>query len=715
MSVDHVPAPADPDSPHPHESPPTPLNSPDSPLPPAGFHNRIETNHGQAVNVGHLNGDVNLHERPDYREFLGELATRRLRHAARIGADRIRDVRLTFHAVDRRAYETFAQALGRNRPGLIIGEPGNGRTHTAVHALTEPAFQRSVDSESATGPPDDSVEPRVDEVIIDPDEPDAGLAGITLDSDHPRFLDLSGLPEPTRSQSAAVRALVEQAISAGALLVVIIRSGPWEDELLACRARLRLDTPVQAKDVFNTAMGHFGQARFVPLWLRVPGVEEALSSPERAARLIREVDRARPLHVPEDGPGHLIEQEHRAWIDRALKGFGTGGGPLPGWSTSSRQEEEEGGAEFRRVLIQTVALLQGAPSDVIAEQSRRLARSWGVETPHPTPVSGDGFSRLLSGIGAEIQYGHVGFSRKDHWWEALDLLWREYPGARTTFQGWGHGAAVALTKRTRVAVARRWLALARHHRDPAPVLSLLGAWGGSGLMWAAAPAVAEAAVSPEIGAEVRTHLYRIATTSQPDQRYLLAMETCRIYGRVQPRTALTRLRHLADRVPRRWNENLFQALGEITREPGNLRTVLEVLPEWLDGKEQARAIAVRFLTDLLSGEADVDLPELVESRETPSGLVARVWWTAGPSLPETPGLLWDWLDTLAGLYEQRRGGVLFDCLATAATMDPGFADTLAGVARRWSVSHTRSCPPVEHLLRLTRTGNGSVDDEGETR
>lgn len=716
MSVDHIPPSMDPAVLHPAEASPGAKGEeafPAGPLPQPGSHNHIETNNGQAVNVGNLNGDVNFHERPDYREFLGELATRRLRHAAGIGADRIRDVRLTFHPVDRRAYEVFVRALGRDRPGLIIGEPGHGRVHTAVHALTEPEFQGPKSPEPTSGHSLGAAETRVDEVIIEPDEPDAGLAGITLDSAHPRFLDLSGLPEPDRSQCAAVRALIEQAIAVGALLVVITRPGPWEDELLACHARLRLDTQAETKDVFGTAMGRLGQAHFVPLWLDDPGIEAMLSSPGQAARLVRAVDRARPLKMPE--VGHITEQEHRAWIDRVLTGLSVVGGPLPGWSRSTRRSEDEDEVEFRRVLIQTVALLHGAPSDVIAEQSRRLAGVWGVEPPHPTPVSGDGFTRLLSEVGAEIENGCVRFPRREHQWEALDHLWREYPGARTSFQDWGHGAVAALTKRNRVAVARRWLALARHHRDPAPVLGLLGRWGGSGLLWAAAPVVAEAAVSPEIGAEVRAHLYRITTTSQPDWRYLLAMEACRIYGRVQPRTALTRLRHLADRVPLRWNENIFQALGEIVREPDNLRTVLEVLPEWLDGREQVRTIAVRFLTDLLSGGSEVDLPELVERGEVPLTLVARMWWTAGPSLPEVRGLLWEWLDTLAELYEQRRGAGLHDCLATAAAMDVEFAHALGGVARRWSVSHTRSCPPVEHLLRLTTSGSGSADNEGALR
>lgn len=697
----------------------------DTPLLRENVHNsRIGTNNGQAVNVNRLDGDIYFHERPDYREFLGEAATRRLRHAAGLGSDRIRDVRLTFHPADRYAYERFVRDLARHRLGLIIGEPGNGRTHTAVHALTEPELR-------GVGRADQSLEvvdTGVDEVIIDPDEPDAGLAGITIDSDHPRFVDLSALPAPKSSQRAAVRALVEQARSRGAHLVVIARKGPWEDELLACRARIRAEVPARAEDVFRGAMGRLGQRDSVHLWLGDRRVQQLLASagPGRAAQFVREAARTRP---PRDLPageeshtklGRFTEQELRAWIDRVFKGFAGIGDPLPGWSgTGGRGEHGEASGEedqeFTRVLIQTVALLQGAPSNTIAEQALRLAGQWGVEPPHPTPVSGDGFTRLLEGIGAEVSYDHVGFVREDHWWAALDHLWCEYPGARASFQEWGHGAAVALPKWGRVAVARRWLRLARHHRDPAPVSALLDHWGNDGLLWAAAPVVAEAAVSPEIGGAVRSHLYRIVTSSQPPWRYSLALEACRVYGRIQPRTALTRLRHLADRVPEKWTETLSQALLDIARHPGNLPVLLEALLAWLEQEGRSREVATRFLTALLAGEAGMDLPELLEEREVSPTLIALVWSAVARSLPEVREPLWDWVTTLDRLREQRRGGAVLDCLCTAAGSDPYFGELLDSVARRWSVSHTRASSAVKDLRRLVRIGLESTGSRGDLR
>ncbi|GAA1467168.1 hypothetical protein NE857_13315 [Nocardiopsis exhalans] len=729
MTADPMPPPVAGD--HPDEAPEqlgedTPA---DAPLLQENVHNsRMGTNNGQAVNVNRLDGDINFHERPDYREFLGEAATRRLRHAAGLGTDRIRDVRLTFHPADRHAYEKFVRDLAWHRLGLIIGEPGNGRTHTAVHALTEPEL-RGVES---TDQSLEAVGTGVDEVIIDPDEPDAGLAGITLDSDHPRFLDLSALPAPERSQRAAVRALVEQARSGGSHLVVIAQKGPWEDELLACRARMRADVPAQAEDVFRGAMGRLGQKDSVHLWLRDQRVQQVLASsgPGRAAQFVREAARTRP---PQDLPageeshtelGWFTEQEHRAWIDRVFKGFAVAGDPLPGWSgTGGRGEQGEafgeregkGEQEFTRVLIQTVALLHGATSDTIAEQARRLAERWGVEPPHPTPVSGDGFTRCLETIGAEVSYGHVGFVRKEHWWAALDHLWCEYPGARASFQEWGHGAAAALPKRERVAVARRWLRLARHHRDPAPVSALLDHWGNDRLLWAAAPVVAEAAVCPEIGGAVRSHLYRIVTSAQPAWRYLLALEACRVYGRVQPRTALTRLRHLAGRIPEKWTENLSQALLDIAVQPHNFPVLLEVLLDWLDQEGRSQEVAARSLMTLLNGEAGLDFPELLEKREAPATPLALVWCGIARALPEAREPLWDWISALDRLRGQGRGGVVLDCLCTAAGMDPPFGELLDSVARRWSVSHTRLSPAVEDLRRFVRIALEPTGRQGDHR
>lgn len=675
--------------------------------------NRIGDNRGQAVSVNTVEGDVHLHERPDYREFLGEAATRRLRHAAGLGAERIRDIRLTFHPADPERYAAFLAELRRHRLGLITGKPGRGRTHTAVHALAE-TYGAPSDARGAAGPPGGAAAGEVvAEVVADPDAPDAGLAGISVDSATPRYLDLTRLTAPEPSHRAAVRALVEKVLSSGIRFVVIALPGTWDDELVACRARLRLDALPRPLDVFHSAMTRLHtRERFVSLWTREPRVRDVLAGAHvsGAVRFVREVARTAPPDAPE------AEEDHRAWIDRALKGFTESGDPLPGWSGGAAARDGGQETEYRRVLIQAVALLEGASSAVVADQTHRLAQEWGVPPVHPTPVSGEGFTRLLRDIDARVNGDRVVFDRGGHGEDALDHLWREHPGARTSFQQWGHGAVADLHKRDRVAVARRWLALARRHRDPGPVLALLHSWGSRfGLMWAAVPAVAEAAVSPELGSEVRSHLYRLATSSQPPARHLMVLEVCRIFGRVQPGMALTRLRHVADRIPDKYLGGLETALREIAEDPDRLQTVLRVLPDWSGTGKGAAAVGTRFLASALRVGGDGgahDLPELMEQRRLDPSCVARVWWTVERAHPEAADLLWDWVDALARRQEGRRGyRMTSSSLLGAARSDPSFARALGTAVRRWSVAHTRPSPAVEDLRReLTGrtepTGNG---------
>ncbi|MEU3018287.1 hypothetical protein ABZ635_12925 [Nocardiopsis sp. NPDC007018] len=666
------------------------------PPPPPGTHeNRVDENHGQAVNVGVLNGDVNLHERPDYREFLGEVATRRLRHAAGLGADRIREVRLTFRPADPEAFERFVTDLEAHGLGLITGEPGSGRTHTAIRALAGPdpdAFRRGLT-------PQQESESSVDEIVVDPDSPDAGLAGITLDSDRPRLLDLTVLPAPDASQRAAVRTLMTQVRTNGARLVVVARPGVWENELVARRARLRLTAQPHPEDVFAAAMRRLhGADPHTALWTSDDRVRGLLAEggAARAVRFVREVDHTRPPYGPSG------EEDHQAWLERALKSFTEAGEPLPGWRQEPGSDGEGQRTEYTRALIQTVALLEGASAAVIAERTRALADSWGVAPRHATPVSGEGFSGLLEEIGAHLDGDHVRFDRGDHARDALDHLWREHPEARSSYQRWADEAVAHLPRHGRIRVADRWLDLARRHRDASPVLSLLYHWGlRDGLTWAAVPVVAEAAVSAELGPEIRSHLYRIATTDQPTSRHVMVLEACRVYGRLQPTTALTRLRHIADRLAGRWTENLDRALVEITAERGNLPVVLEAMPDWLAAEPRASAAATRFLTSLLGGETALDLPRALERGHLEATTASRVWVALhrhlpGPDNTDLGHLLWTWVDALAGGPRSSR---TVESLSGAARAEPAFAEDLARCVRRWTVSHTRASVAVDKLRR----------------
>src|SRR5690606_1608026 len=126
--------------------------------------------------------------------------------------------------------------------------------------------------------------------------------------------------------------------------------------------------------------------------------------------------------------------------------------------------------------------------------------------------------------------------------------------------------------------------------------------------------------------------------------------------------------------------NLSQALLDIALQPGNLPVLLEVLLDWLEQEGRSREVAAQFLKTLLAGEAGLNLPELLEEREAPPTPVALVWSAVARALPDVRDPLWDWVTTLDRLREQRRGGVVLDCLCTAAVKDPRFGELLDNVA-----------------------------------
>lgn len=642
---------------------------------PAG--NSVDHNdRGQVVTADSITGGVHYHE---YGEFLGEAATHRLRHAAGLGSDRVKDILATFCPSDTRKYTAFTGELAQHRLGLITGEPGRGRTHTAVHALA--TLSRDVS---------------VDEVVTDPDASDVGLAGFSPDSGHPRFLDLTDLPDPSAYQRAGVRALVEKIRASGVLLVVVCRPGLWEQELAACRARLRIDSPARAEDVLRRAMTRLHGPEHAQRWAADPRVVVALSGagPARAAELAREAERTRPPHTP------LAEEDHAAWIERALKEFAEADDTLPGWSAADQGDGQNG---FPRVLIQAVALLEGAPSDTVVHHAHRLAEVWKVPPMCSTPISGQGLTEYLSAIGAHVQDDRVRFHRPGQGMDALDHLWREHPDARASFQQWAFGAVSALSRKERVDAARRWLALARRHRDPAPVETLLYQWSARpALRWAAVSAIAEAAVTPELGAAVRSRLYRIATSPQVTPRDRMVLQVCRIYGRIQPGTALTRLHHIASKAPEEWTPVLITALDEIAAEPGNLALVLESLPAWTGGQGRARAVAAQVLLRVLDGSSNAsDALDGLLRGAMGTALVSAAWAAALPCGAEVERVLWSWLDALAELVrgDGAAASRVTDCLMLAAQRSPGFAGVLGRCTRRWIHAHTRTSPAVDGLRR----------------
>ncbi|WP_017570384.1 hypothetical protein [Nocardiopsis halotolerans] len=652
------------------ESGPAPEPEPEDPPQEWPSGNTVLDNRGQVVSAGRITGGVHYHEN------IGETTTRRLRQATRISHSRVEDVLTTFCPSDAGRYETFLAELKSHGTGVITGEPGCGRRITAVHAL---ATLRE-------GTP-------IEEVVVDPDSRDAGLIGLSTGSGHSRFLDLTPLGRPTPIQYARLRTLVEEVRGSGEFFVIIARPGQRDDYVAEHRAWLRIDGPAQAVDVFHRAMENRCGIRAADLWSHHPDVCEALegAEPERATRLAQEAERARP-------PSPVSEEEHTAWIGSVLKEFADATEELTTWFADHDLEKE-----FQRVLLEAVALLEGGARATIVQQAHRLAGLWRIPSMWRTPISGEGLTAHLREIGAHVREDRVRFNRPGFGDEVLDYLWKEHPRARDSLQEWASEAVSKLGWRERAASGQRWLRLAQRHGDPAPVSSMIDHWGSSSeLMWEAVPVIAEAAVTPGLGPKVLSHLYRVAVSPGVSLRDRTVVEVCRVYGRVQPGTALTRLRHIAEKASATWERTLVQALEDIAGEPGNTTVVLEELTRWTAKAERGRrafvaALALgRILADHRGGTVPRVLEEL-ERREVASDVVSTAWAASASGGTEVGRALWAWLDALS----HRRGdpGAASEVLLRAARVHVRFSPVLENSLRRWRHAHVRRAWTVDELYR----------------
>ncbi len=662
--------PEDGDNPPPEKDPPPKGEEEGSAQRKSPWGNKIRRNQGQAVNAARIDGGVHYHE------HIGEGATRRLRHAARVSEERVKEIRDTFCPSDAGKYALFQDELRSHGTGVITGKPGTGRAFTAVHAL--------VTSRPATP---------VEELTVDPVERDAGVSLISIDSAHSRFLDLTPLGAATTIQRIALRSLVEEARRADALLVLIASPGQREEYLTEHLVCLHIEAPARAVDVFQRAMGKRYTDETVDHWLQDPGVRDALegAEPARAIRLAQEAFRLRSSY-----------EDEADWIKNVLDDYADTTEELARWFTRHDLEKE-----FRRVLLATVALLEGGDRTVVVSQARRLAQEWYIPSMWRTPISGEGLTAHLWEIGAHVREDRVHFNRRTFGDEVLDYLWREHPGTRVSVQEWAAEAVAELDVPPRAEAARRWLRLARRHRDTTPVRTLIDRWGNSSsLMWAAIPVIAEAAVAPEFGPQVRGLLYDAARSWGVSLRDRTVLEVCRVYGRVQPATALTRVRLIAEKVPAYWDETVLQALEDISGEPENTAVVLGTLVEWTQRKERGRRTSVaRLALCRLLGATDGPAPRVLAALDrdevAPDDLVCA-WHAASYGGTEAGRALWTWFDALA--VTLGRPGGAFEVLREAARGHDRLRLELEWWARRWKHAHTRRAPALDELLRTLSEG-----------
>ncbi|WP_020380408.1 hypothetical protein [Nocardiopsis xinjiangensis] len=630
--------------------------------------NRIRKNTGQALQAGEIKGDVHYHQ------HIGEQTTRRLRQTAEVPRERVEEVVSTFCPPDTHAYSAFLAGLDRSGTGVIMGRPGTGRTVTAIHSLVS----------CRPGKP-------IEQLTLDLEEKDAGVSHIDLDADHTYYLDLTSFPALESTHQVALRNLVKQNRVAESMLVFIARAEQANEHVQDLQSRLTIDGSARAVDVFDRVMRSRCGDTDTAHWLGHRGLQETLdgAEPVRALRIVHKAKECRP------GEGALTDEDYTTWIKEVLQECADATEELASWF--KRQDLD---TEFRRVLLATVAVLEGGHRTVIVEHADRLARRWHIPSLWRTPISGEGLTPHLWETGAQVREDTVRFKRPGSAADVLDYLWREHPGTRGSLQEWAAEAVLDLPTDRKVEAARRWFELARRHEDVAPVQSLINFWGVSrDLMWYAVPAIAEAAVTPELGALVRAALYDIVRSTGSPMKDRTVLEVCRVYGRVRPESALTRIRLITEKASALWDQNLVSALQDIAAEPDHTAVVLRTLGSWTadPGKGRRKAVAGTALARLLGDRGDASVPTVLSDGVAPDVLV-DAWRTLTSAGQKTGRPLWNWFDFLESGGRERKAA--FEVLWSAAHGDEVFHRDLERSVQRWKCAHELEGTVPDRLLEL---------------
>ncbi len=562
----------------------------DAPVPP-GY-----TNNGDADNIvqaGTVYGGVHSHH-----YFAVDLF-----EAGHFKSDYVRFVSETFVSAAPERHRRFVSDLERTGFGAVVGKPGAGRRSAAIAALAE------------LGLPIRPVQVEEDETW--------SADKLVCESGQGYLIDLSGTGPLTEALAQSLHSYAAKARERGSAVVIVMRDSQSLDGVIGGVGRLPVTAP-RGRDVFLQHLQRLLPRSDVDAWFKDERVIAALddakpASAARMAHLAHEALRADPQ----------VEQDE--WTTLTLSAYGNWEGELKAWF---EQRQNEAGI-YDRVLLATVAMLEHEPADQVLIAAAQLADELGVAPPDATGISGAGLEATVRQVGAEVRPDRtVRFTDLAYSPAVLDYLWWQHPRVRKPLLDWsaripdgGHPS----TWPTRIA--ERWLELAERHDDFTWVTGLFITWARSTKTIDVAVAMAgNVAARPRQGRAMRRALYEIAKNPSDPALAIAAVRVCSTYGTLDPGTALTRLKWLADFPNDKVRHEIHRALRHFTASPEIRVQVLRELTEWADDpKRRGRHQTAReALAALLATVDDTGRPVLLADamaaeRRSLNRAIARAW------------------------------------------------------------------------------------------
>ena len=433
-------------------------------------------------------------------------------------------------------------------------------------------------------------------------------------------------------------------------------------------------TPPPAISVFRTHLARMTSDALADAWARHEQIGGLLhrATPKDGVRLARIVAGTSAEQTAGDQQVTRVVAEYRNWADELAEWF--------------RQSAGQAGS-YRRALLLAAAALEGAPAATVFAAADRLARI--VELPREPggSLAGPDASELVGKIQAELQRDtSIKFDRPAYGTSVLDHVWSQRPQLHADLREWltsipvsgDEGSGLAAEALTRLAIrkqevglvcvaARQWAA------DPASGREL------------AVRALTDAALSEEIGRDVRRQLYDWArTTGASGTTHLAVAAVCAgQLARQYPQIALTRLRHLVVSPNAVVQESVFRSLTTLAGKPALCPSVLGEIARWVNEENPRRSAGLRAYLRLATPGEVGQIAILAQADQRSRGLLGELWHEALRD-ERTDGLAGQaaalasrWLDTAAHGQAPREPVLEILAGSCRSSIDVGL---LAGIA-----------------------------------
>ncbi len=427
-------------------------------------------------------------------------------------------------------FDRAGDALDRYKVVVLLGDPGSGLHHAAVHLLGAREAVRPREVLREPGAP------------VDPGAlpPDAGL-GLLLD------MRRDDIVNPALGRSLAE--LTSQLADRGSLLVVIARRHSWAGATMGAQDFVHYLEPSPTIEILRRLLELDHPEVSTDTYLSDQRVLSALASapPDEVSQWVTDIldiEAGRVGTASTDTlitPDELVEKR----IERLLE-------MRSRWRKALLEQHKKFDSRRRNFLL-AVAALEGGDAATIFRATSDLAVALGEDPPAAAGQEGPGLIELVDCVGAELHNDdRVTFSRPRYDEAVLEYFWLDRQHLRDRFLDWvanlptrqpEDAGAVRVAERVAPLILRRIFAT----RNVTRLKEVVSTWARMrSLHRPAAQLLLAASLHDEIGSSVRQALLSWARQNDTDLKIIVAHVCGGDLVDVRPTDAIYRLAVLGE-------------------------------------------------------------------------------------------------------------------------------------------------------------------------